>query len=50
MNEKIYKTMGLAAGSSITTGIITIVIGVAAGIISIITGCVLLNKRKNITF
>lgn len=50
MNEKIYKVMGLAGGSSITVGIITLVVGTAVGVISIISGCVLLKRRKKITF
>jgi len=50
MNEKIYKTMGLSGAASIAVGIVVTVIGIAAGVVSIIGGCVLLKRRKNITF
>ena len=38
MNEKAYKTMSLAGAAGITVGIIVMVTGVAAGIISIVSG------------
>ena len=44
--EKAYKTMQSAGVGSIVLGIIMIVTGVAAGIISIINGARLL-KNKN---
>ena len=50
MNEKIYKTMGLTGAASIASGIVIAVIGIAAGVVSIVSGCVLLKRRKNITF
>ena len=50
MNEKIYKTMGLSGAASIAIGIIVTVIGIAAGVVSIVSGCALLKRRKNITF
>lgn len=50
MNEKIYKTMGLSGAASIAVGIVVTVIGIATGVISIISGCALLKNRKNITF
>ncbi|MDO5362436.1 MAG: hypothetical protein Q4F03_07275 [Eubacteriales bacterium] len=46
MNEKIYKTMSIAGGGSIATGIVVLVTGVTAGILMIISGAKLL-KRKN---
>ena len=48
MNEKIYKTMGLSGAASIAVGIVVTVIGIATGVISIISGCALLKNRKNI--
>ena len=50
MNEKIYKTMGLSGAAAITVGIVVTVIGIAAGVISIVSGCALLKRRKNMTF
>lgn len=50
MNEKIYKTMGLSGAASIAVGIVVTVIGIAAGVVSIVSGCALLKRRKNITF
>ena len=50
MNEKIYKVMGLAGASSIATGIVVVVVGIAAGVVSIVSGCLLLKRRKNVTF
>ena len=46
MNEKAYKAMGLAGAAGIAVGIVVTVIGIAAGVISIISGARLLKKRK----
>ena len=48
--EKAYKTMQSAGVGSIVLGIIMIVTGVAAGIISIINGARLLKNMNQITF
>ena len=48
--EKAYKTMQSAGVGSIVLGIIMIVTGVAAGIISIINGARLLKIKNQITF
>ena len=50
MNEKAYKTMSLAGAAGITVGIIVMVTGVAAGIISIVSGAKLLKDKKGLTF
>ena len=50
MNAKAYKTMSLAGEAGITVGIIVMVIGVAAGIISIVSGAKLLKDKKGLTF
>ena len=50
MNEKIYRTMGLSGAASIAIGIVVAGVGVAAGVVSIVSGCALLKRRKNITF
>ena len=48
--EKAYKTMRSAGAGSIVLGIIMIVTGVAAGIISVINGARLLKNKNGITF
>ena len=50
MNEKAYKTMSLAGAAGITVRIIVMVTGVAAGIISIVSGAKLLKDKKGLTF
>ncbi|WP_182440659.1 MULTISPECIES: hypothetical protein [Clostridia] len=48
--EKAYKTMSTAGAGSIVLGIIMIVTGVTAGIITIINGARLLKNKNEITF
>lgn len=48
--EKIYKTMGLSGGAAIAIGIVMTVVGLAAGVISIMIGADLLKKKSDITF
>ena len=48
--EKLYKTLGLTGAASITVGIVLIVTGIAAGIISIVTGAKLINSKKGLMF
>ena len=48
--EKLYKTLGFTGAASIVIGIVVIVIGVAAGILSIVTGAKLLNSKKGLIF
>ena len=48
--EKIYKTLGITGAASIAIGIVIIVIGVAAGILSIVTGAKLINSKKGMMF
>lgn len=50
MNEKAYKTMTMAGISNIAVGIIVTVIGVAAGVMTIITGARLIKDKKGLTF
>ena len=42
MNEKIYKTMARTGGCSVAVGIVTLVTGVAAGILMIVSGDILI--------
>lgn len=48
--EKAYKTMQSAGAGSIALGIIMIVAGVTAGVITIVNGVRLLRNKNVITF
>ena len=50
LSEKAYKAMGLAGAAGIAVGIVVTVIGIAAGVISIISGARLLKEKKGILF
>lgn len=45
MNEKIYSTVSRAGIASLVLGIISVVFGVAAGILMIIHGAMLLKEK-----
>ncbi|WP_394526419.1 hypothetical protein [Lacrimispora sp. JR3] len=48
--ERVYKTMRNAGALSLAIGIVVTVIGLTAGIISIINGSFLLKRKSEITF
>ncbi len=48
MNEKVYKLLGGAGAINIAFGVILIVVGVATGVLLIVSGGKLLGSRKNI--
>lgn len=48
--EKVYNTMRWTGACSIALGIIVLVTGVAVGILSIVSGSVLLKRKSNIIF
>ncbi len=48
--EKAYRTMKNSGTGSIILGIIILVIGITAGVISIVNGANLLRHKKEITF
>ncbi len=50
MSEKAYKAMGSAGAGSIVIGVIMIVVGVAAGVISIVSGARLLKEKNGLIF
>lgn len=50
MNEKAYKTMSMAGVSNIVIGIIIAVVGVAAGVLTIVSGARLMKDKKGLTF
>ncbi len=50
MNEKIYKTMTSVGAWNIAFGIVMIVTGVVAGVLTIVNGARLLKSKSNIIF
>ncbi|MCR5488093.1 MAG: hypothetical protein K6F35_11325 [Lachnospiraceae bacterium] len=50
MNEKAYKSMGFGAVAALTSGIIVICIGIAVGILMIVSGARLLHDKTGILF
>ncbi|MCM1083904.1 MAG: hypothetical protein NC393_12380 [Clostridium sp.] len=50
MMEKLYEKMNSIGISSIVMGIVTIAVGVGAGVLMIVNGARLLAAKKDITF
>lgn len=50
MDEKIFKTMTKSGALNITLGVISIVTGIATGVLLIIGGAKLLSGKNDITF
>lgn len=48
MNEKVYRTMGITGAANIAVGIVSVTVGVAVGVIAIVSGAKLLKERKHI--
>lgn len=48
--ERIYKTMRNAGAGTIAMGIVIGTVGLTVGIISIVTGAILLRRRSEIEF
>ena len=48
MNEKVYRTMSIAGAGNIAAGIVALTVGIAVGVVCIISGAGLLRSRKNI--
>lgn len=48
--EKVYKTMQTAGAMNISVGIIVLVTGLVVGILSIVSGGILLRRKSDITF
>lgn len=48
--ERIYKTMRNAGTINLVIGIILTIVGLAAGILSIVNGAILLKKKSEIIF
>ena len=50
MEEKVYTTMNGSGIMNMVLGIVSIVVGVAGGILLIISGAKLLDRKNNILF
>ena len=50
MSEKIYKAMKNTGALNIAVGIVILVVGIAAGVMAIVSGAGLLKTKKNIMF
>lgn len=50
MNEKAYKTMGVAGAAGLAAGIVMIAVGLAAGIVAVVSAVRLIRDRKGLTF
>ncbi len=48
--ERVYKTMRNVGAGSIALGVIILVSGLIAGILSIVNGALLLKRKNDITF
>mgnify|MGYP003267024213 FL=1 len=48
--EKVYKTMRSAGVTNIVIGSVIITAGLAAGILAIVSGALLLKRKSEITF
>ena len=48
--EKAYMTMKNSGAGNIAVGIIILVVGITAGVLSIVSGASLLKHKKEITF
>lgn len=48
-NEKVYKTMIFSGVTGIVTGAVVMVIGIAAGILMVISGIKLIKDKKGLT-
>ena len=50
MEEKTYRAMSLGGTAGIVTGMVSIIVGVACGVVMIVAGARLLAERRNILF
>ena len=48
--ERVYKTMRNAGGACIALGVVTMVVGVAVGVLTIIACAKILKEKSGITF
>ncbi len=50
MNEKVFKTMTIAGIANVAIGIVLIVVGLATGVVAIVSGARLIKDKKGLTF
>lgn len=50
MNEKVFKTMSIAGVANVAMGIVLIVVGLATGVVAIVSGARLIKDKKGLTF
>jgi len=50
MDEKNYKSLGWCGGFNIAIGVISIVMGIAAGVILIVSGAKVLSAKNKMIF
>lgn len=50
MEEKVYKTMGGTGAWNIVLGVVVLTVGVASGVLLIISGAKLLANRSRVLF
>lgn len=50
MEEKVFKTMGRTGAWNIAIGVVLIVVGLTAGVLSIINGARLIKDKSGIMF
>ena len=50
MNDKIYTPLGRVGGGNIAMGAVLVVVGVATGVLMIVSGAGLLKRRGEIMF
>lgn len=48
--ERVYKTMRTVGAANIAVGVVIAAVGLAAGIVTIVSGAVLLKRKSEITF
>lgn len=48
--EKVYKTMRNAGVCNIVIGSVILAAGIAAGVVAIVSGAILLKRKSEITF
>lgn len=49
MNEKTYKTMSRVGCSNIALGVVVLVVGIVAGVLTIISGAQLVKEKYKVT-
>ncbi|MBQ5950817.1 MAG: hypothetical protein IJL66_01535 [Lachnospiraceae bacterium] len=48
--EKVYKSMNMSGAAAIAIGVVMMVVGLSAGILSVVMGANLLRRKDDITF